>query len=316
MNEIQLPNCNLSVPRLGFGGASLVGGPSRSHSLKLLETAFDCGIRHFDVAPSYGLGSAEDVLGEFASRHRNEITITTKVGSGRPLAWQRVVMQWARVVLRPVVSRSTALKRRLIRTMTNHTPASKFEAAAMLRSLDISLKALRSERIDVFMLHEVDAGELTDELILTLERAEQDGKIGAWGIGSALQKIDRMAADPLTRARVLQFEWAPTASLQSKYPGTLVIVHRAIAGMFAPLRSLLENEVLCRSWSERVGLDLTDHGELVRVILAAALASNADGMVLFWSSNLDRVRANTAALDAKYEEPGRRLLELIKSNNV
>src|SRR5262249_10256699 len=191
----------------------------------------------------------------------------------------------------------------------------KFEAAAMLRSLDISLKALRSERIDVFLLHEVDAGELTDELILTLERAEQDGKIGAWGIGSALRKLDRMAAGPLTRARVLQFEWAPTASLQSKYPSTLIIVHGAIAGMSAPPRSLLENEVLCRSWSERVGLDLTDHRELARVILAAALASNADGMVLFWSSNLDRVRANTVALDAKYEEPGRRLLELITSNN-
>jgi len=184
----------------------------------------------------------------------------------------------------------------------------------MLRSLDISLKALRLERIDVFLLHEADAGDLTDELILTLERAEQDGKIGAWGIGSALQKLDQIGADQLTRARVLQFGWAPTASLQSRYPGTLVIVHQAIAGMFAPLRSLLENEVLCRSWSERVGLDLTDHRELARVILAAALASNADGMVLFWSSHLDRVRVNTVALDARYEEPGRRLLEL--TNNA
>ena len=319
MNEIRLPNCYLSVPRLGFGGGSLVGGPSRSHSIKLLETAFNCGIRHFDVAPFYGLGSAEDVLGEFASRHRGEITITTKFGIARPLAWQRRVMQWARVVLRPVVSRAPALKRRLVRTMTNHASAHasegpRFEADVMLRSLDISLKALRLERIDVFLLHEADAGDLTDELILTLERAEQDGKIGAWGIGSALQKLDQIGADQLTRARVLQFGWAPTASLQSRYPGTLVIVHQAIAGMFAPLRSLLENEVLCRSWSERVGLDLTDHRELARVILAAALASNADGMVLFWSSHLDRVRVNTVALDARYEEPGRRLLEL--TNNA
>src|SRR5215471_13689199 len=186
MNEIRLPNCYLSVPRLGFGGGSLVGGPSRSHSIKLLETAFNCGIRHFDVAPFYGLGSAEDVLGEFASRHRGEITITTKFGIARPLAWQRRVMQWARVVLRPVVSRAPALKRRLVRTLSNQTPPTrpKLEAADMLRSLDISLKALRSERIDVFLLHEADAGDLTDELILTLERAEQDGKIGAWGIGS------------------------------------------------------------------------------------------------------------------------------------
>jgi D-threo-aldose 1-dehydrogenase len=318
MNEIRLPACNLSVPRLGFGGANLVGGPSRRHSLKLLETAFECGIRHFDVAPSYGLGGAEDVLGEFASRHRGEITITTKFGSYRSPTGQRLTMQWARFVLRPVVSLAPALKRRLIRTLQNHAQAGpKFEAAAMSQSLDISLKALRSERIDVFLLHEVDAGELSDELILSLEQAEQDGKIGAWGIGSTRKKLDRMAAGTLTRARVLQFEWDPTASLQSKYPGTLAITHQAVAGKFALLSSLLgENKVLCRSWSERAGLDLTDHRELARVILAAALGSNADGMVLFWSNNLDRVRANSLALDTKYEEPGRRLLELIASNNA
>jgi D-threo-aldose 1-dehydrogenase len=316
MNEIQIPGCNFGVPRVGFGGASLVGGPSRRHSLELLETAFECGIRHFDVAPYYGLGSAEDVLGEFASRHRGEITITTKFGIAPPAPWQRSVMQWARIVLRSVVSRAPALKRRLIRKMTNRASTGpKLEADVLLRSLDISLKALRSKRIDVLLLHEVDAVELSDELILTLERAEQDGKIGAWGIGSALQKLNRMAAGPLTRARVLQFEWAPTACLQCNYPGTLVIVHQAIAGMFTPLSLFLKNGVLCRSWSERVGLDLADHRELARAILAAALASNANGMVLFWSSNIERVKANALALDAKYEEPGRRLLELITSNN-
>jgi D-threo-aldose 1-dehydrogenase len=317
MNEIRIPGCKFSVPRIGFGGANLVGGPSRRHSLKLLETAFECGIRHFDVAPYYGLGGAEDVLGEFASRHRGEITITTKFGIAPPAPWQRSVMQWARVVLRSVVSRAPALKRRLIRTSANHASAGpQFKADVILRSLEISLKALRSQRIDVLLLHEVGAVDLSDELILTLEGAEQDGKIGAWGIGSPLQKLNRMAAGPLSRARVLQFEWAPTASLHFDYPGTFLIVHQAIAKMFAPLSSLLKNGVLCRSWSERAGLDLADHRELARAILAAALASNADGMVLFWSSNLDRIKVNAVALDAKYEEPGRRLLELIASNNA
>lgn len=315
MHKIRLPGCDLNIPRLGFGGASLVGGPSRRHSLRLLETAFKCGIRHFDVAPYYGLGGAEDVLGEFASRHRGEITIATKFGIARPSAGQRLVMQWARLALRAVVSRAPSFKQRLITTLTNHTPRGpEFEAAHMLSSLDLSLKALRSEQIDVLLLHEVEAGDLSDELILALERCEKGGKIGAWGIGSARHKIDLMAASQLARARVLQFEWAPAAPFQKKYPGTLLITHHAIAGMLAPLRSTLENEALCRSWSERTGLDLSDHRELARAILAAALAANGDGMVLFWSSNLERVKDNSLALQAKYEEPGRRLLELVTPN--
>jgi aryl-alcohol dehydrogenase-like predicted oxidoreductase len=262
------------------------------------------------------LGGAEEVLGEFVSRHRGEITITTKFGSARRSARQRFLMQWARLILRPVVSHVPTLKHGLIRRMGNHAPPGpKFEAAAMLRSIDISLKALRSERIDVLLLHEIDASVVSDELILTLEQAEQHGKIGAWGIGSARKKIDHMEPSRLARARVLQFEWSPMASLH-EYPGTFVIIHQAIAGILAPLTSLLENEVLCRSWSMRTGLDLADRRELVRAILAAALSANAAGMVLFWSSNLDRVRSNSVALDAKYKEPGRKLLELVTSNNA
>ena len=39
-------------------------------SLRLLEAAYDAGIRHFDVAPMYGYGEAESCLGEFRARHQ------------------------------------------------------------------------------------------------------------------------------------------------------------------------------------------------------------------------------------------------------
>jgi aryl-alcohol dehydrogenase-like predicted oxidoreductase len=61
--------------------------------LRLLEAAFDQGVRHFDTAPLYGMGLAEEVLSIFARGRRSDITITSKFGllpppsipcSGRP----------------------------------------------------------------------------------------------------------------------------------------------------------------------------------------------------------------------------------------
>ena len=310
-----IPGGTLPVPRLGFGGAGLAGGPSRKHSQHLLETAFEHGIRHFDVAPSYGLGGAEDVLGEFAARHRHEITITTKFGIARPQGNRRWLMQWARAAARPIVNRLPFIKRRLLAELSRRAPAPPdLGAGEVLLSLETSLRALRTERIDLFLLHEVDANGLRDELIGALERAGRDGKIGAWGIGSARRKIDGLSAAQLAHARALQFEWSPVARRRPDYPGAFLITHQAIAGALAPLTVRLADPAVCRAWSHDAGLDLADRRELARAILASALAANPGGIVLFWSGDPDRLRSNALALDARYQQPGQRLLQLAGQN--
>ena len=50
------------------------------YSLRLLETAIDCGITYFDTARMYGLGAAEGLLGEVASRNRHRMIIASKAG--------------------------------------------------------------------------------------------------------------------------------------------------------------------------------------------------------------------------------------------
>src|SRR5262245_27390340 len=313
MHSVYLPNCARPVPRLGFGGASLVGGPARKHSLQLLETAFACGIRHFDVAPSYGLGSAEEVLGEFAARHRGEITITTKFGSARPASAQRIFLQWTRAALRPIVNRLPAVKERLLAELSRQASvAPKFEAGQLLLSLEKSLRSLRSEQIELFLLHEVDNDGLRDDLILALERAQQEGKIGAWGIGSERQKIEQIPVDQLARVRVLQFESSLMTSHHPEYPDTFVITHKAIASAFTTLNSVLADADVCRRWSQTTGLDLADRRELARAIIASALVLNSNGIVLFWSSNMSRIEANALALDVRYQGPGQQLLHLIE----
>src|SRR5271168_4248279 len=64
---------------LGFGCASLYGLPGRRDRRAVLESAYDLGIRHFDVAPIYGLGIAEAELADFA-KMRTDIRIATKFG--------------------------------------------------------------------------------------------------------------------------------------------------------------------------------------------------------------------------------------------
>ena len=80
MQKIALGTSGRDTTRLGFGCSSLLGSLGRKDSLALLETAYDAGLRHFDVAPAYGYGQAEGCLGEFLTRHRGEVTVTTKYG--------------------------------------------------------------------------------------------------------------------------------------------------------------------------------------------------------------------------------------------
>ena len=54
MHTIPLANTTRQTTRLGFGCGSLMGATNRRDSLQLLETAYEAGIRHFDVAPMYG----------------------------------------------------------------------------------------------------------------------------------------------------------------------------------------------------------------------------------------------------------------------
>ena len=46
----------------------------------MLGAAYDAGIRHFDVARSYGYGDAEGVVGEFLRGCSEQVTVTSKFG--------------------------------------------------------------------------------------------------------------------------------------------------------------------------------------------------------------------------------------------
>src|SRR5580658_5134719 len=103
----------MALATLGFGTANLMGRIGRKHSLRLMEVAFDAGIRHFDTAPLYGLGAAEAMVGEFAANKRGEITIATKFGIRPPRGFplMGVAKTAARVAVRVIPSLRAKLRR-------------------------------------------------------------------------------------------------------------------------------------------------------------------------------------------------------------
>jgi len=65
ITEIVVPGLAVRTPAVGFGCSSLTGtGPRNAN--RVLQTAFDAGVRHFDTARYYGYGEGEGILGRFS----------------------------------------------------------------------------------------------------------------------------------------------------------------------------------------------------------------------------------------------------------
>src|SRR5205807_2674411 len=107
--------------------------PTRE-KLCLLHAALDRGITHFDTARMYGVGQAEVALGEFLAGRRDQVTVATKVG------------------LVPPPSAFRVLPGRLLRGPLGVRRG--FDLRSVQRSLDRSLKALRTDYVDLLFLHE------------------------------------------------------------------------------------------------------------------------------------------------------------------
>lgn len=279
----------------------------------MLEAAFDAGIRHFDVAPMYGFGQAESCVGEFLARHRGEVTVTTKYGI--PPARHQGLMGMARSVARPVVKALPGLKQGMLKLAGRAArPVEKasFTAAQAKESLERSLAELRTEHIDVWLLHEVTAEDLGDEgLLRMLEDAVTAGTIGMFGAGSERKKIEALLAARPEYCGTVQFEWSvmdpPVAAMKS-----FRIHHRALTENFRSLHAaMVRDKTRAARWSESVGADLAERETLAALMLKAALVQNPASVILFSSKNSGHIGHNVrVADDASLEAPARRLYAL------
>lgn len=316
METITLGQTGRMTTRLGFGGSSVMGALNRRESLAILEAAVDAGITHFDTAPSYGYGQAESVLGDLLLRHPGKLTVTTKYGI--PPAKNPGAISLARNMVRPLLKSIPGLKKRLAgvaSAVVRREPDPTFTVAEAQASLIRSLAALKTSRIDVWLLHEASAASLQDDALLRfMEEQVKQGTIGTFGIGSEARKIPALEQERAPYCRTLQYEWSVLDPVIPAGP-SFRMHHRSLTDNFRKIHAaLIQDPSTCKRWSETTDTDLTRAESLANLMLKASLVANPDSVILFSSKNAHHVTRNVAvAEDEKLSGPAQRLHTLVRT---
>jgi aryl-alcohol dehydrogenase-like predicted oxidoreductase len=278
MDTVAFQGVARPVSRLGFGCGGLTGGAGLKQSRALIEAALSAGITHFDVAPSYGLGMAEQVLGSLLV-DAPATTVTTKAGVPVPRhGWAKSA---ARSLLKPVLANVPALKRRLAAMAQaggdGPAPMGPSEVEA---SVGLSLVALRREALDIFLLHEPSA-VVDPALVELVERLRGSGKVGAWGAGTGGTR-ERLP----DVGTVAQFAWTPETASGFGRPA---IRHGLLRSWLPRLKAMLAAEPTLAALSAPLGFDLGDAGALPGLLLTVALAKDPQGVVLLATNDPNRL---------------------------
>ncbi len=188
----------VSVLSLGGGGIGQVwGATSRAEAVATTREAIDSGITLLDVAPGYGRGEAERVIGEtFSGRLPDAVRVVTKFRLGAP-------------------------------------PETEVEDR-ITKSLDESLERMRVRRADLLLLHNPIVWDddqetpgtpsrlFADSVRPALERLVLSGRIGAWGItgiGVPDPVIAALGDDPRPAAVQCIANLLDSAGALRRFPG-------------------------------------------------------------------------------------------------
>jgi D-threo-aldose 1-dehydrogenase len=186
----RIDGTDLIVSRIGFGTGSLHHAFGRRDRHRLLETAAAHGLLHFDTAPYYGYGLAEADLGSFIRHRRARFTIATKIGLYPVGAAARTGLGvWVRKGFGKVMP-STAM------------PDGDWSVARASESLRASLQRLKTDYVDILLVHEPRlTADAADEMYSWLVTEQTKGSIREFGVAGLEESVGWLVAKkhPLTR---------------------------------------------------------------------------------------------------------------------
>ena len=167
MEKRRLGKSDLEVSAIGLGcmGMSSAYGPAadKGEMIKLIRTAYDLGVTHFDTAEAYGPFVNEELVGEALQPIRDKVTIATKFGFDIDL--------------------ETGARR----GGTNSRPEHIKQVA------NAALKRLRTETIDLFYQHRVDPNVPIEDVAGAVKELIAEGKVKHFGMSEAAVQTIRRA---------------------------------------------------------------------------------------------------------------------------
>ena len=179
MQKRKLGTSNLEVSALGLGcmGLSFGLGPpvSKEQGIAVIRGAVERGVTFFDTAEVYGPFTNEELVGEALAPFRNQVVIATKFG----------------FKLDPHTGKQVGVDSR---------PEHIKEVA------EASLKRLKTDIIDLFYQHRVDADVPIEDTAGAVKDLIREGKVRHFGLSEAGVRTIR-------RAHAVQ----PVTALQSEY---------------------------------------------------------------------------------------------------
>lgn len=131
-------------------------------SINIIHAAIDAGINFFDVAPVYGWGHSERVLGKALKEGnlRNKVLIASKGG----LLWNE-----------------------------KHETTNNLSKKSLLKEIDNTLTRLQTDHIDIYQMHWPDPKVPLEETAEALEEIKKAGKIRYVGLSNFPQKdVEKM----------------------------------------------------------------------------------------------------------------------------
>lgn len=192
------------MSKIGFGCVALTQHTFQKDALAILEMAYDKGITYFDTAPLYGQGYSEKILGKFIQGKRNQVTIATKFGLGN-LTSKTLSPKLALPLhhLMKKIRKPIAIQE-IKNTGSLSIPYRIINKKLIEKSITNSLRSLKTDHINNYLLHEALPSFLTDEALLYLLSLKEQKIIGQLGIASGFTNLKNLGEIP--HFDILQYE--------------------------------------------------------------------------------------------------------------
>jgi aryl-alcohol dehydrogenase-like predicted oxidoreductase len=208
MESRTLPHTDLTVSRACFGTMTFGGQTAEPEAARMIDLCLDRGINFFDTANVYTQGDSESILGRLLKGRRDRVVLASKAGNKNGIP----------------------------------PDASPLSRKGILANIELSLKRLQTDYLDIYYQHLPDYAAPLEETMEAMNELVRAGKVrylatsnyAAWQVERTLWIADknRYAAPHISQpmynllARGIEQEYVPFC----KEFGVSMIVYNPLAG--------------------------------------------------------------------------------------